>query len=244
MSQMGFDMDYTDPVTHEMVKWAPYSKELVDRIAASPWKVVDVETTGLNPASKEQNFVGRDLRRGVNPHLRMRILSILYPLAGTKYGVDIQSFDYDALTPTERSEVAGASLTNVVIAHNAGFDVFWLRLFTRVEPTLVLDTMLLARELYPEQPLVLGRMCGDDNEELEFQQAAIMTMTQGRSGWSLADLVMTRLRRIMPKDMQGPKNWCEPFLSQKAYDYATDDVRYTYQLLLSLLNMGEPESAD
>lgn len=244
MSQMGFDMDYTDPVTHKMVNWAPYSKDLADRIAAAPWKVVDVETSGLNPSSKEQTFTGRDLRRGVNATLRLRILSVLYPLAGTTYGVDVQSFDFDELSAEERSLIAGASFTNVVIAHNAGFDAYWMRLHTRTEPTLLLDTMLMARELYPEQPLVLGRMCSDDNEELEFQQAAIMTMTQGRSGWSLADLVLTRLRKILPKAMQGPKNWCEPFLTQEAYDYATDDVRYTYQLLLSLLDMGEPTSAN
>lgn len=243
MKQLGFDMDYTDPVTCEMVPWAMYSKELAARIASAPWKVVDVETTGLNPASKEQNFTGKDLRRGITATLRLRILSVLYPLAGTTYGVDVVSFDFDALTPKERTLLCDAALTNVVVAHNAGFDAYWMRLHSRVAPTLLLDTMLLARELYPEQPLVLGRMCGDDNEEFEFQQAAISAVTQGRSGWSLADLVMTRLRKIMPKDMQGPKNWCEPFLTQQAYNYATDDVRETYRLLLSLLDMGEPEHA-
>lgn len=244
MKQMGFDMDYTDPVTFKTVDWAMYSKELAQRIAAAPWKVVDVETSGLNPASKEQNFTGRDLRRGVTTTLRLRILSVLYPLAGTKYGVDVVSFDFDALTPKERTLCCDAALTNVVVAHNAGFDAFWMRMHSRVTPTLVLDTMLLARELYSEQPLVMARMCGDDNEEFEFQQAAIQSVTQGKSGWSLADLVMSRLRKIMPKDMQGPKNWCEPFLTQQAYDYATDDVRYTYQLLLSLLDMGEPAYAE
>jgi len=243
MRQMGFDMDYTDPVTCEMVPWAMYTKELAARIASAPWKVVDVETSGLNPSSKEQKFTGRDLRRGVNATLRLRILSVLYPLAGTKYGTDVVSFDFDAMTPKERTLVCDAALTNVIVAHNAGFDAFWMRMHSKVTPKLVLDTMLLARELYSEQPLVLGRMCADDNEEFEFQQAAIATVTQGRSGWSLADLVMTRLRKIMPKDMQGPKNWCEPFLTQQAYDYATDDVRYTYQLLLSLLDMGEPSNA-
>lgn len=243
MKQMGFDMDYTDPVTHQMVAWATYSKELAARIEAAPWKVVDVETTGLNPASKEQNFSGKDIRNGHNPTLRLRILSVLYPLMGTKYGVDVQSFDFDALTDKERSALCDAALTNVVIAHNAGFDAYWMRLHSRVEPTLLLDTMLLARELYSEQPLVLARMCGDENEEFEFQQAAISTVSQGRSGWSLADLVLTRLRKVLPKDLQGPKNWCKPFLTQADYDYATDDVRYTYQLLLSLFEMGEPEAA-
>ncbi len=243
MKQMGFDMDYTDPVTHQMVAWAPYSDELAARIKNAPWKVVDVETTGLNPASKEQSFSGKDIRNGINPTLRMRILSVLYPLAGTKYGVDVQSFDFDALNDDEKSKLCGASLTNVVIAHNAGFDTYWMRLFTRVEPTLLLDTMLLSRELYAEQPLVLARMCSDENEELEFQTAAISTVTQGRSGWSLADLVLTRLRKVLPKDLQGPKNWCKPFLTQADYDYATDDVRYTYRLILSLFGIDEPETS-
>jgi hypothetical protein len=239
MKQIGFDMDYTDPVTHQMVAWAPYSRELVDRIAAAPWKVVDVETSGLNPASKEQNFTGKELRSGVDPTLRLRVMTVLYQLAGTATGIDVQAFDFDALTSAERSAVCGAALTNVVIAHNAGFDAYWMRCHSKVEPKLLLDTMLLARELYSEQPLILARMCGDENEEFEFQQAAIATMTQGRSGWSLADLVLTRLRKILPKDLQGPKNWCKPFLTQADFGYATDDVRYTYQLILSLLDIGE-----
>lgn len=243
MKQIGFDLDYTDPVTQQMVNWAAYSEELAKRIAAAPWKVVDVETSGLNPASKEQTFSGKDLRNGHNPQLRLRVLSVLYPLAGTTYGTDVQSFDFDALSSKERQLLCDAALTNVVIAHNAGFDAYWMRMHSKVEPALLLDTMLLARELYSEQPLVLGRMCSDDDEEFEFQQAAISTVSQGRSGWSLADLVLTKLRKVLPKDLQGPKNWCKPFLTQADYDYATDDVRYTYQLLLSMFDMDEPEAA-
>jgi hypothetical protein len=243
MQQLGFELDYTDPFTQEMVNWGTYTEEMVSRIKGAAWKVVDVETTGLNPSSKEQNFVGRDIRAGVDAKLRMRILSILYPLMGTAKGVDIQSFDFDEMTREERSSLAGASLTNVVIAHNAGFDVYWLRLHSQVVPALLLDTMLIARELYAEQPLVLARMCADEDEDFELREAAIKTMVQGRSGWSLADLCLTKLRFLMDKGLQGPKNWCKPFLTQADYNYATDDVRYTYELLLCFLGLDGQERA-
>ena len=66
---------------------------------------------------------------------------------------------------------------------------------------------------------------------------AIESFEQRRSGWSLADLSLTKLRKLVAKDLQGPKNWCKPFLTQADYDYATGDVVTTYELLCALLNV-------
>lgn len=235
--QLGFDMVYTDPNTHDTVNWAMPDEALFARIEAAPWKIVDVETTGLNPASKEQNFSGKELRRGIDPTLRLRVLSILYPLAGTATGFDVVAFDFDQLTSEEKERAATASFSEVVIAHNAGFDAYWIRRHTRNTPRLLLDTMLLARALYPEQPLVMARMCNDEMEDPDLKAEAEAMFMQSRSGWSLADLAVGRLRRILPKELQGPKNWAQPFLTQASYDYATGDVRIAHDLLRSLFEI-------
>lgn len=237
--QLGFDMVYLDPNTQEVVPWAMPDAELFQRIELAPWKVVDVETTGLNPASKEQNFTGKEIRRGINPALRLRVLSVLYPLMGTTRGYDVVAFDFDQLTDKERKRAASAAFCKVVIAHNAGFDAYWIRRYTRSTPDLLLDSMLMARVLYPEQPLVMARMCNDENEDPQLRAEAEAMFMQGRSGWSLADLATSRLRRILPKALQGPKNWAQPFLTQESYNYATDDVRVLLELVMSFFEIDD-----
>ncbi|KWT98431.1 MULTISPECIES: DNA polymerase [unclassified Variovorax] len=241
--QMGFDLDYVDPVTHVAVPWAKAEKLLLARITAAPWKIIDVETTGLNPASKEQKFSGKQYQRGVDSELRLRVMSVLYP---TPCGFPVtskflvESFDLDQLTEAEKVDVCSACFTNVVIAHNAGFDAYWTRTYATTEPSLLLDSMLIARVLYPEQPVVMARMCQDEDEDPTLQAEAVSMFMGGKSGWSLADLAVSRLRKVLPKEMQGPKNWCEPFLTQKAYDYATDDVKVLLELLMSFFEIDDP----
>ena len=243
--QMGFDLVYTDPNTHEVVPWAMPEPALLKRIATAPWKVVDVETTGLNPASPEQNFSGKDLRRGVDAELRLRVLSVLIPSQiPSASPVEVVAFDFDQLTVAERSAAATASFNEVVIAHNAGFDAYWIGLHTKSRPKVLLDTMLLARALAPEHPLTLARRCNDQNEDQDLRQEAEAVFIQGRSGWSLADLALGKLRKILPKELQGPKNWCQPFLTQANYDYATGDVKVTLELLLNLFDMELSDIAE
>lgn len=240
--QLGFDLDYTDPVTHKPVPWAEPTPELLTHLHAAAWKSVDTETTGLNPASNEQKFANKQYQRGVDPTLRLRVVSALFPCrdAGTNRVV---AFDMDQLTPKERSAVVRAAFSKAVFAHNAGFDAYWLRSEERsARPDLLIDTMLLGRALFPQQPLVLAHMSMDEDEDYELREAALSVFAQSRSGWSLADLVLSRLRRIMDKGRQGPKNWCEPFLPQASYDYATGDVVHLYDLIVSLLAPRPGES--
>ena len=236
--QLGFDMEYTDPNTHQLVPWAKPTKSVLAGLKNASWKIIDVETTGLNPASKEQNFSPKDLRRGVNPKLRMRICSALYY---TEEGKQIVSFDFDELNEAERRQVCDAAFSNVVIAHNAGFDGYWTRLRTRVRPRMLLDTMLMARVLAPDHPIVMAKLCGNDDADPALRAAAEMMFMSGKSGWSLADLAVGRLGRVLPKDLQGPKNWAQPFLAQDSYDYATGDVIVTFELLLSLFGLTESD---
>lgn len=233
--QMGFDLVYTDPNTQEVVPWAMPDADLIAAIKAAPWKIVDVETTGLNPASKEQNFSGKDLRRGVNPALRLRVNSVLFY---TAEGLKVVAFDYDTLTSSERKAVSDAAMTGVVIAHNAGFDGYWNRIHSRTKPTLLLDTMLMARVLVPEHPRVMARLCTDETVDFKIQQHAEQMFQAGRGGWALADLAVGVLGKLLPKDLQGPKNWCQPFLGQDSYDYATGDVITTFELMLAMFKLN------
>lgn len=235
--QLGFDMDFADPVTGGAVPWAQPTPVLLQAISRASWKVVDVETTELNVASPPLEFSGKDLRRGVNPKPRLRVVSVLYP---TPRGLDTVSFDLDQHSPSQGRAICAAVLSGVFFAHNAGFDAFWARLLARTTlPRKILDSMLIARALLPEQPLILAAMANDEEEDADFRAEAIAAFEGKRSGWSLADLCMTQLRKILDKDMQGPRNWAEPFLTQKAYDYATGDVVNTYWLLFKLFGMRE-----
>lgn len=238
MQQLGFDLDYHDANTQELVPWASVTPDLLQRIKTAPWKITDVETTGLNPASKEFNVTGKDYRRGVQPRLRLRIVTVLFPNPVMATGYELYSFDIDKCTSRERNDLCAAVLTGVVIAHNAGFDGYWLRMFARdVRPVLLLDSMLIARVMFPEQPVEMAKLCSNEEADPELVQAAMAMFMGGRSGWSLADLSVTLRGKTMDKGYQGPKNWAEPFLSQEAYNYATQDTISLLEIWMALFKI-------
>jgi hypothetical protein len=239
MQQLGFDIEYTDPITHEAVPWADATAALVDAIRTAPWKIVDIETTGLTPFSKELNFTGKELTRGVNPRLRLRVLSVYFP---EKNGsLRLEGFDFDRMTQADRKAVCEAAMTNAVFGHNVGFDAYWIREYAQIDPTYLLDSMLLSRLLVPDVPIRFAQMCGDENEDETFREYAEMLFAKGKSGWALADLSAVLLGKILPKEMQGPKNWAQPFLTKQGYDYATGDSLTTYQVLAHILGLEPGE---
>lgn len=239
--QLAFDLDYTDPNTQQLVPWAAADRELLKRIYRAPWKYVDTETTGLNPASKEINFSGKDLRRGVRADLRVRVVTVLFPSKlPLTHGVEVVSFDLDKLDAQNVENVAIAAHSKVVFAHNAGFDSYWLRTLSRkAKADKVVDSMLLARICFPEQPFVMAQLALDEEADPELSSVAYAMFQQERSGWSLEDLAVGRLKKRISKGSQGPRNWAEPFLSQVHYDYACSDAKTGWELCLSLLG-GQP----
>ena len=236
MQQLGFDIDFYDPTTNEVVPWGVYSEDLASAITKAPWKLVDIETTGLNPASKPLTVSGKEIRRGVNPALRLRILSISYPHL---LGIQHISFDMDTLTAKQRAALCASGLNNVVAGHNVGFDAYWMRRESgkKVMPTMLLDTMLIARVMRPDIPIILAKMC--TNEELDYfvREAAEDVFKRGRSGFSLADCMLAMFQEIMSKEYQGPANWAEPFLTQNHYNYASGDTSDLLRLLNVLLKL-------
>lgn len=239
MQQLGFDMVYTDPTTKEIVPWALPIPSLLAEIEQASWKIVDTETTGLNPASIPQKFSAKELRTGVNATLRMRVASVLYEVDGI---VKVVSFDFDQLTSIEKSQVADAIWNKYVFAHNGGFDAYWIGLHSKNRPTKLLDSMLIARIMAPEHVVNMARLSSDESADPDMQQQAYLMFMGGKSGWSLADLSVGILGKVVPKNMQGPKNWCQPFLTQEAYQYATDDVRLVHELLIKFFNVKKGTS--
>lgn len=239
MYQLGFDLEYTDPITQELVPWADPTPSLLNEIASASWKFFDTETTGLNPASKEVTLNGKQLQRGARSDLRLRVSSVSYM---HKHELKSVSFDMDRHGQSDRKNIIKACFSQAVFAHNAGFDAYWARSVNRdARPKRVIDSMLLARVLAPDHPLKMAKLIGDESAPQELRQHAFEMFQQGRAGWSLADLAAGRLGIILPKDSQGPRNWCEPFLTQKNYDYAVGDTRTGYLICMELLGAQDGE---
>lgn len=229
---------------------------LVESIKRAPWKVVDVETTGLTPASEPVTVTKKALRQGDEPELRLRVVSVLWPDQGK---IHKASFDMDVFrvsAPQWVEPICSAALTNVLIAHNAGFDTYWLQEHSRQQPLRVLDTMLIGRILRPKLPLEqirLANIANQRQDQLTAEEAAVpeevvsalLATVQGeKSGWALGDVTAALVRTVMPKELQKPGNWVHFYLGPDHYRYALDDVIRTYQILgifLGLIPEGQPD---
>ncbi len=237
--QLAFDLGaYVDSSTGEPVPWATPDEDLLAAIHAAPWKVVDIETTELNPASKPIEFGRKDLMRGVDPTPRTRVVSVLFP--DQNYGEETTvAFEFDQLDENERRAVSLAVQSGAMFGHNIGFDLGWLWEYAYREPGYeVLDSMLIARAMRPRQPIDLAALAFDEKVDEELRDNAKEIIYKG-GGWSLAALALTVLRQRVDKAFQLPRNWCEPVLTQQHYDYATGDVKSTYRLLCELLDVAE-----
>src|SRR5690606_15625083 len=142
----GFDMDFHDPVTNEMVSWSPVTPEIVAKIKNARWKVVDVETTGLTPHSAPINLSGKEIRSGCDATLRLRVNSVLIPCGVN--GIEVLGFDFDKLSAHEKFLICEAAHTGVMFGHNVGFDAYWIQALAKGKlPDMLLDSMLIARAL-------------------------------------------------------------------------------------------------
>ncbi len=238
-SQLAFDLGrYVDPDTGQPVPWAAPEDELLEAIEEAPWKVVDLETTELSMACKPLEVSRKDLRRGVDTTPRTRVVSVLFP-DQTYGGETTVAFEFDQLDPGARKAVSLAVQSGAMFGHHIGFDLGWLWEYAYREPGYeVLDSMLIARAMYPRQPIDLAALALDEAADEELRENAKEIIYKG-GGWSLAALALTVLRQRVDKAYQLPRNWCEPVLTQKHYDYATGDVKSTYQLLCELLDVKE-----
>ena len=249
--QGGFDFI---PITREgrEVPWAACTPgvvaEIEHSVATHGWVVVDTETTGLTPGSSPVNISPKEWRMGADSSLRMRVITVLYlgPDGLPKViGVDLDR--ERAHRPKQAIRLVKALLSGAIIGHNIGFDIYWLRTHAKVDPKLVVDTMLLGRVLRPDLPVLLQQLAAEYNAEEQSgtpqTRMAYESVMAGKSGWSLADIVNVLFDIQMDKGYQSPKNWCvSPMdMSEEHYAYATGDVWHTYAVLQRVLGM---DSAD
>lgn len=218
--------------------WAPFDLSLIESLRLSPWKVVDVETTGLTPASEPVQLSQKQMLFGFDNTLRCRAISATW----WDGGVQKAAWDLDAGDPGSRRALAAAALTGIFGAHNGGFDLYWVRnVFGEYAPwpTEVVDTLPLARYAAPETTVRLMKLA---TEKGPAGEAAAEMVAHRSEGWSLAALVLVRFGRILDKSLQKPRHWVLPApLSDKHYAYSLSDVEEGLDLLCDLIG-GKPET--
>jgi len=223
----------------------------LDIIQQARWVSTDVETTGLTDASMPVALGTADIRQGGSNVVRMRTIQARVPtIHGRRGPREHFVFDCDKMGPALTAEVAHAILSRrMFIAHNAGFDLYWLRLAEGryTMPTMVVDTMLMTRLLCPELVLKRAEMVvniqhvNDVAGADEATQAAWKSLVAGASGGSLADVVLAMFGVVVDKTYQKPNNWTG-LLGFAHYDYALDDVVWADRIICNLL--GVPEDGD
>ena len=199
--QMGFGFEVLDNEGQAPgFLWQPADVyEALDSIQQAQWVSTDVETTGLTDASTPVPLAPIDIKQGASNVVRMRTIQARVPTIRGRRGERMNYvFDCDKMGPKLTAEVARAILSRrMMIAHNAGFDLYWLRLAEgrNTMPAMVVDTMLMTRLLRPELVLVRAELIRDIKHinDVSFAdevgQAAWKSLISGASGGSLADVV-------------------------------------------------------
>ena len=221
----------------------------IDAIQQVQWVSTDMEGTGLTEASMPVPLAPVDIRQGASNVVRMRTIQARIPTVRGRCGPRVNYvFDCDRMGPELTAKVARAVLSRrMLIAHNAGFDLYWLRLAEgrTTMPAMVVDTMLMTRLLRPELVLARAEMIRGIKHvnEVAFTdtttQAAWKSLVAGASGGSLADVVLALFNVVVDKTYQKPNNWTG-LLGFSHYDYAADDTVWADRILCELLGV-EPD---
>lgn len=218
-----------DPAELAASGWAdPNDSALIESLAGAPWQVVDTETTGLTQASKPVKLTKKALTAGSDNTLRVRVLTAVWPNAEGQ--IVTAGWDLDTLTADQRARLACAALQGVFVGHNATFDLGWLMpLAPDTRPERVLDTLLFARLIVPESPVLLRARIAKDPRILDEVGQSV--------GWGLAALCHVHgINEHMDKTYQKPRHWTDPApLSRAHYDYALGDVVDLHKLVMVLV---------
>lgn len=248
--QMGFGFEVTDAQGNapEFLGLRDEVFAAIDQIQQAQWASVDVETTGLTDASAPVSLAPVAIKQGASNVVRMRTIQVRVPTIKGRKGPRVNmAFDCDKMGPELTQEVARAILSRrMFIAHNAGFDLYWLR---RAEgrttmPAMVVDSMLMTRLLCPKLVLKRAVMVEHIKDaysvEHEDQQTrdAWKSLISGASGGSLADVVLAMFNVSVDKTYQKPTNWTG-LLGFEHHTYAIDDVVWADRILCKLFEVDD-----
>jgi hypothetical protein len=216
------------------------------RLADSPWKVVDVETSGRTPYSVPIRTKNR-----ADGILRCRIISCTWTNADG--GVEMAAWDIDTMDETERVLLAKACMTQTFIAHNASFDLGWLlhlisdsggTVTDKIWPKQVLCTLHLSRQLYPEIRRVLRIAANEASDPRQDWIQKRILKDRGMDNWG-GTLVDVSYALNLPwsadldKSYQKPANWVlRAPLSPGHYNYVQDDALLPAVIVHRLLDGG------
>lgn len=246
----GFDVQDIDGNTPGFLYTREDVLAALDVIQQSKVVFADVETTGLTDASMPVPLAPFEIKQGAFNLVRMRTIQARVPTyRGASGPRQNFVFDCDRMGPSLTAEVARTVLScRMFVAHNAGFDLYWLRLAEgrKTMPEFVVDTMLMTRLLDPKLVLVRADMVREIRAKAEVPfadsraQAAWKSLITGASGGSLADVVLAMFDTIVDKTYQKPNNWTG-LLGFDHYQYALDDTYWADRILCQLLHCQESD---
>jgi DNA polymerase I-like protein with 3'-5' exonuclease and polymerase domains len=177
-----------DPAAPEVVRTPERLRQVAALLAGAPAVAIDLETSGLDPRAGE--IVGVGLAAG----------------EGVYYVPCAHRFeDTKALLPDQMPFAAVAEELNLgrlpLVAHNAKFELRWLRQHAGMGPRFVWDTLLAARLLHSDRPADLKEVA---TRELDVP------------GWGLPPAELRRIQ-LLPID--------------RVARYCARDACYTLQLM-------------
>lgn len=227
----------------------------LDVIQGAMWVSTDMESTGLTDASAPIDLDKPAIKSGAFNKVRMRTIQARVPTILGRSGPRKDfAFDLDRMSPGMAARVARTILERpMVIAHNAGFDLYWLRLAEgrTTMPKMVVDSMLMTRLLDPQHSLLRAHIIDHITssadpkwsltEATPVEKAAWKSLISEASGGSLADISLVYFNEVLDKTYQKPHNWAG-LLGFEHYDYAIDDVVLADRIMAKLL--GVPEDGD
>lgn len=208
------------------------AKDRFKRLHDSPWKVVDLETTGRTPYSAQVRT--KDPAAG---RLRARIISATW--LNPDGTVESGAWDLDTMENSEKVGLAKACLTETFIAHNAAFDLGWLHHILRdagavvtdkLWPKTVLCTLHMSRQVFPESRRELRIAANNASDPRQEWIKNRLMKDRGRENWgnSLEDITYALNLPWMDdldKSYQKPNNWVLPApLSPGHFRYVQDDA--------------------
>lgn len=222
------------------------AKSRYKRLADSPWKVVDVETSGRTPYS-----VPIRTKNATHGRLRCRIVSATWAnIDGT---VECAAWDTDTMEDNEKIMLAKACLSQTFIAHNASFDLGWLlhmikdaggTVNEKLWPKQVLCTLHLGRQLFPEGRRVLRIAANEASDPRQAWVKDRLMADRGRENWGASLVDVTYMLNLpwaseLDKSYQKPANWVMAApLSPGHYLYVQDDALLPAVIVHRLLTDG------